>query len=189
MAAEKNFNEYANSKGSYTTDEGKTVDVYEKTIFYKFTPSKHKMAALGMSFDESQMKNDSDWPINYPILRLEDMMLMYAEILTEEGNIDEAMKLVNKIRKRAGIDDTAASSKEEAMKAIKRERRLELAGEGIRWFDEVRYGEWKELTEKMFDRYNNPDGTDKADIRNYLCPIPQNQMITVPGLYNQNEGY
>lgn len=189
MDAEKNFDAYANQTGTYTTDEGQTVDVYEKTIFYKFIPSIHKLAALGMSFDESQMMNNYDWPTNYPIIRLEDMMLMYAEIIAEEGNISEAMQYVNKIRERAGIDDATATTKDEALKAIKRERRIELAGEGVRWFDEVRYGEWKEDTEKMFDRYNNLDGTDKADIKNYLCPIPQSQMNAVPGLYNQNDGY
>ena len=189
MGAEKNFDAYANQTGTYTTDEGKTVDVLERTIFYKFTPSTHKLAALGMAFDESQLMNDYDWPTNYPILRLEDMMLLYAEIIAEEGNISEAMQYVNKIRERAGIDDATATTKDEALKAIKRERRIELAGEGVRWFDEVRYGEWKEDTEKMFDRYNNPDGTDKADIKNYLCPIPQSQMNAVPGLYTQNEGY
>jgi len=189
MAAEKNFDEYANQKGSYTTDEGKTVDVLERTIFYKFTPSTHKLAALGMSFDESQLMNDYDWPTNYPVLRLEDMMLMYAEILAGEGDVAGAMQYVNKIRERAGVDDAEATSSEEAMKAIKRERRLELAGEGVRWFDMVRYGEWKEDVCNMFDRYQNPDGTDKADVKTYLCPIPQSQMNAVPGLYTQNEGY
>ena len=135
------------------------------------------------------MTSDYDWPTNYPILRLEDMMLMYAEILADEGNITEALQYVNKIRQRAGIDDATASTKDEAMKAIKRERRLELAGEGVRWFDEVRYGEWKTDITSMFDRYNNPDGTDKSDVKNYLCPIPESQMNAVPGLYIQNEGY
>lgn len=189
MDVETNFDAYANQEGTYTTDEGKTVNVLERTMFYKFTPSTHKLAALGMSFDESQMSNDYDWPTNYPILRLEDMMLMYAEILADEGNVSEALKYVNKIRQRAGIDDATATTKDEAMKAIKRERRIELAGEGVRWFDEIRYGEWKSDITSMFDRYNNPDGTDKADVKNYLCPIPQSQMNAVPGLYTQNEGY
>ena len=99
------------------------------------------------------------------------------------------MKYVNKIRERAGVEDAVATTGEEALKMVKRERRLELVGEGVRWFDEVRYGEWKEDTQNMFDRYYNPTGTDKANVKNYLYPIPQNQMNAVPGLYTQNEGY
>ncbi len=187
--AEKNYVGYANEKGTYTDDEGVSHEVYQKTICLKLVPTKPKLAALGMSFDEGTLTNYYDWPTNYPVLRLEDMMLLYSEILAEEGDLTGAMSYVNKIRARAGVDQVTASSKEEAMKYIKRERRLELVGEGVRWFDEIRYGEWKSDITKMFNSYNNPTGTSVDFVQNYLYPIPQNQYNAAPGLYKQNDGY
>ena len=187
---EPNYPAYTNDRENVIED-GTTVEVYTKTMFYKYLPSKPKLAELGMSFDESSMAGDYDWPVNFPILRLEDMMLLYAELLADEGNVVEAMYYVNKIRERAGCDLETASTSADALRLIKRERRVELAGEGIRWFDLVRYGEWQSAITRMFDNYNNPDGTDKSELKNgrYLYPIPLDQMNAVPGLYSQNEGY
>lgn len=188
---EPNYPAYTNDRENVILEDGTTVEVYTKTMFYKYLPSKPKLAELGMSFDESSMAGDYDWPVNFPILRLEDMMLLYAELLADEGNVVEAMYYVNKIRERAGCDPETASTSADALRLIKRERRVELAGEGIRWFDLVRYGEWQSAITRMFDNYNNPDGTDKSELKNgrYLYPIPLDQMNAVPGLYSQNEGY
>ena len=190
QAAETNYAGYANETGTYTDENGVSHDVLLRTICQKWVPTKEKLAAVGMSFDEGTLTNYYDWPTNFPVLRMEDMMLLYAEILADEGDITGAMSYVNKIRARAGVDQPTASSKEEAMKYIKRERRLELLGEGVRWFDEIRYGEWKTDTENMFNRYNNPQGTSLDFLKNYLYPIPQNQYNAVQsGLYKQNDGY
>ena len=188
---EPNYPAYTNDRENVILEDGTTVEVYTKTMFYKYLPSKPKLAELGMSFDESSMAGDYDWPLNFPILRLEDMMLLYAELLADEGNVVEAMYYVNKIRERAGCDPETASTSADALRLIKRERRVELAGEGIRWFDLVRYGEWQSAITRMFDNYNNPDGTDKSELKNgrYLYPIPLDQMNAVPGLHSQNEGY
>jgi hypothetical protein len=71
------------------------------------------------------------------------------------------------------------------------ERRLELAGEGVRWFDEVRYNSWKQDIIEMFNRYGNRAGTDVANVVDgrYIYAIPANQMAITPGLYQQNAGY
>ena len=77
------------------------------------------------------------------------------------------------------------------------ERKLEFLGEGIRWFDEIRYGEWKDATIKMFNRYlNSSNSSYQSTVSTvsivdgkYLCPIPETEMNTVPGLYVQNEGW
>ncbi len=173
------------------TVDGVTTQTNAQAFFYKYVPTQRKLAALGMTFDESTMKGSDDWPVNFPVLRIEDMMLLYAEILTDEGNISEAMSIVNEIRGRAGCDPASAADKPTAMKYIQRERRVELMGEGVRWFDEVRYGTWQNDIKDMFDRYNNPVGTNKDQVKagNYLCPIPTNQMNIIPGLYKQNPDY
>ena len=189
--AEPNYPAYSNAQESVTVD-GVTTQVYVNSMFYKYLPSQRKLASLGMSLDESSLKDYNDWPVNFPVIRMEDMMLLHAEILISEGNIQNALDAVNEIRERAGADpvDTSVDATT-ALNYVKRERRIELMGEGVRWFDEVRYGTWKENTVAMFSRYNNPTGTSVSDIAEgrYLYPIPENQMKIKPGTYNQNTGY
>lgn len=104
-------------------------------------------------------------PINVPIIRYADVLLMQAEIDVEKNRLEDAREKVNMIRERAGncaqgvgsvpvpIDDatTAANyvistyddawtDQNAAREAVRLERRLELALEGHRWFDLQRYG-------------------------------------------------
>lgn len=171
---------------------GSSVQVPTNTMFYKYLNTKLKRSALGFSANiETNMKDYRDWPVNYPVIRFEDILLMYSEILAEEGSIAEAVGIVNKIRTRAGCDVVSAASPAEALALIKKERRLELFGEGVRWFDLVRWNEWQQTIINMFHAYNNPSGSEDANVKNgrYLYPIPMNQINVKPGLYKQNEGY
>jgi hypothetical protein len=178
---------YTNTRDEVTIPGVGTVPVYENTMFYKFLPTKQKLAALDMTLNESTMSSYDQWPVNFPILRLEDMQLLYAEILAGEGDATGALAIVNELRARAGADPASG----DAMAAIKRERRIELLGEGVRWHDLVRWNEWKQAIVDMFDRYDNPAGTDVNNVKDgrYLYPIPRNQMNINPGLYKQNDGY
>lgn len=189
--AEPNYPEYSQSIEKLTLGDGSVVDVFTRTIFYKYLPSMRKIDALGLSIDaEGNMIDDDDWAVNYPVIRYEDMLLMYAEILSTK-DISGAMAIVNRIRERAGCSPETASSSTEALEFVKRERRIELMGEGVRWFDLVRWNEWQSAITNMFDRYNNPDGIDKSNVKNgrYLYAIPLNQLNVKPGFYTQNEGY
>lgn len=67
------------------------------------------------------------------ILRLSDVYLIYAEAVLNTNNAD-ALEYVNKVRTRAGATPLESVDFE----AIWKERRLELAGEGDRWYDYVR---------------------------------------------------
>lgn len=189
--AEPNYPVYSQEIEKLKLPDGSEVDVFVRTIFYKYLPSMRKIEALGMSIDaEANMIDDDDWAVNYPVIRYEDILLLYAEILASK-DLNGAMNIVNRIRERAGCNSVTASSATEAMEFIKRERRIELMGEGVRWFDLVRWNEWQSAITGMFDRYNNPAGTDKSNVKNgrHLYAIPMNQMNVKPGLYQQNEGY
>jgi hypothetical protein len=176
---------------------GSSEMVPTNAMFYKYLNTKIKRSALGYTANiETAMKDYRDWPVNYPVIRLEDVMLMYAEILTDEGvigdgtvNTTSALGIVNKIRTRAGCDPVAATG--DALTLVKQERRMELFGEGVRWFDLVRWNEWKQTITSLFDAYSNPTGSEKANIKDgrYLFPIPMSQMNVKPGLYDQNDGY
>lgn len=174
--------------------EGKTVSAFELSINTKYIPFQKKREPLGIIYDDS---SSTSWPLNFPVIRLEDLMLYYAELLIEDGKIADAMGYVNKIRNRAGITpvptDAAAA---DALKYVKRERKLELYCEGVRWFDQVRYGEWQATTTAKFNRYKvdgeYPQGVSLSNIENinrHYIPIPFSELKSVKDLYKQNPGW
>ena len=176
--------DYSNREVSVKLEDGSTVTSYAYSINTKYLPFLQKHTAVGMTFDYDAL---GGWPVNFPVIRLEDIMLLYAEILAEDGDAAGALAQVNKIRQRAGIPDATG----DALKAVKNERRLEFFLEGIRWFDEIRYNEWEAQTRAHYARYTEVDGGAGVAVDNikpgrYLSPIPQNQMNAVPGLLKQN---
>lgn len=68
------------------------------------------------------------------ILRLGDVYLVCAEAAALKGDNAKALEYVNAVRSRAGVDELESVTWEDVWK----ERRLELAGEGDRWYDFVR---------------------------------------------------
>ena len=110
-------------------------------------------------------------------LRLADVILLYAEALNDNGNSSGALTELNKIRNRAGLADSNASSQDEIRTAIANERRLELAFEGQRWFDLVRTG----TVDAEIGQAVNPNF--------HLFPIPQSEVDASDGIITQNPGY
>ncbi|HET9571871.1 MAG TPA: RagB/SusD family nutrient uptake outer membrane protein [Bacteroidales bacterium] len=101
--------------------------------------SKFTDATMSQAF-----QSENDWII----LRYADIVLLYAEILAQDGHFSDAHTEVNKIRTRSGLNPMAAfESPIQALDSIYQERRLELAFENQRWFDLLR----------MAKSYNNPD--------------------------------
>ncbi|MGN6177622.1 MAG: RagB/SusD family nutrient uptake outer membrane protein [Mucilaginibacter sp.] len=88
-------------------------------------------------YRSSQGTAELNYPNNYIEIRLADTYLMEAEALVR-GNGDQvrAAALLNAVRARVGLTPVAAT-----LDNIKNERRLELATEGHRWFDLVRWGD------------------------------------------------
>ena len=104
------------------------------------------------------------------IIRLADTYLMEAEALGGTGA--RAQALLTAVRARVGLPPVAVS-----MAAIKAERRRELAGEGHRFFDLVRWGDAATaLASRGF----------KAG-KNEIFPIPYAELINTKLV--QNPGY
>ncbi len=181
-----NLKETVNEDGTTTTSEG-------NTFYVKYFESKVKRAKLGFTDMDASIVDRTYWPQNFQLLRIEDIMLLYAECI---GNTAEGREAVNKIRRRAGLADLDATMSEaEFQKAVQDERRYELAEEGVRWFDLVRRNEYVATIKQMFnDDDDSGNGTyrqyaSRVNADMYLYPIPQSQIEVRDGLYTQNKGY
>lgn len=126
-------------------------------------------------------------PQNFILLRLADIMLLKAEALNAQGDVQGAAALVNQIRARVNLAPTTANTQAAMKLAIEKERRLELAFEGHRWYDLKRTG-------RAIEVMNNVRGPNNAPL-NYnlnpnklLWPIPQREIDNNTKL-TQNPGY
>lgn len=147
--------------------------------------------------------------LNCILIRYADVMLMKAEALIEQGkDLDEARSLINDIRRKAArsvdpsyepidcnpmlasyaVSEYPATgwSQDYARKAVRMERRLELAMEGLRWFDLIR---WGNVVQTMNDYYVSEgkirtyyQGANLTESEIYF-PIPVNQVDNAGDLY------
>ncbi|WP_319590199.1 RagB/SusD family nutrient uptake outer membrane protein [uncultured Draconibacterium sp.] len=122
-------------------------------------------------------------PMNFPVLRYADVLLMKAEALNELNRTSEAEAPVNEVRERAGLIAISGKSQSELKEIILNERRIELAFEGQRWFDLVRVdsGQWG------LD-FLHSIGKVNATEKHLLFPIPLKEIESNPNL-TQNPGY
>ena len=103
----------------------------------------------------SEIPNREYSPLDIPIIRYADVVLSLAECLNEQGRTDEAITYVNMVRQRAGAallnsnQYTQVTGQDNMRERIRNERRWEFAGEGVNFFDEMRWRTWHES--KMFD--------------------------------------
>lgn len=124
---------------------------------------------------------------NYIFIRLADILLLKAEALNELGDQTGAAALVNQIRARVNLGPTTASSQADLRLAIEKERRLELAFEGHRWYDLKRTGRAIEVMSKTIDHTGKPIGYVLTPER-LVWPIPQAELDKNSKL-TQNPGY
>ncbi|MBL7906000.1 MAG: RagB/SusD family nutrient uptake outer membrane protein [Bacteroidales bacterium] len=126
-------------------------------------------------------------PQNYIILRLADIILLKAEALNEQGDVTGAAALVNQIRSRVDLPNTTASTQEAMRLAIEKERRLELAFEGHRWYDLKRTGRAIAVINSAIGPEGSPYGYNLTE-NGLLWPIPQSELDKNE-LLTQNPGY
>lgn len=152
-------------------------------------------------------------PMNHIVLRYADVLLMRAEALIQlnDGRIQEAIDLINRVRNRAKSSTSMIANypsdygvkydvepysgtftQEEALKRLKFERRVELAMESDRFFDLVRWGEAEAVLNAYYAAeaqvctiYSNAHFTKN---KNEYLPIPFAQISASNGIYDQNCG-
>lgn len=151
---------------------------------------------------------------NRIILRYADVVLMRAEALIELNREGDARPLINQIRERArsttfipyaqnlkiSAYPAEGWTQEYARQALRWERRLELAMEGQRFFDLVRWGIVANVMNSYFSTESMRRDAD-GESRSYLkegkfdknqdeyIPIPQQQINFTEGIYQQNPGW
>jgi hypothetical protein len=149
--------------------------------------------------------------MNRIVFRYADVLLMRAEALAQMGQADQAINIVNQLRSRAATSTQMISnypnlygvkmyisnyrgsySKDEAVKIVKMERRLEMGMESERFFDLVRWGDAATVLNKYYSEeidhcaiYSAAHFTANKD--EYL-PIPFSQISASNGHYTQNIG-
>jgi hypothetical protein len=161
----------------------------------------------------------SGWPwgasaLNWALIKYSDVMLWKAEALIESGSdLEEARNLINKIRERAknstyvqkldgsgpaanyniGLYPAANWTQAYARKALRTERRLELALEGHRFYDLARW----EVAAEVLNSYFSGEASKRSYYSNanfvknkheYL-PIPQDEIDRSGGVYSQSPLY
>lgn len=127
---------------------------------------------------------------NYRYLRYADVLLMYAEALSQNNQTDEAYPYVDKVRQRAGLKTLTVAKpnllKIPFLEQLKHERVTELAGEGHRWEDLLR---WGDLGPGLVSR--DPSFSTFVVGKHELFPLPQFDLDKNPNLRaaGQNPNY
>lgn len=118
-------------------------------------------------------------------IRYADLLLMYAEAMFESGQGTDlrALKALNDVRARQGVNMPAKLVLTRDI--IRNERRVELAFEGLRYNDLIR---WKIADQVIPTIAFNAAGT-KRRFRSYLFPVPLNQMDIMSKVWIQNSGW
>ena len=130
------------------------------------------------------------------IIPVSVMPKYFAEAHTQTTGFDgQTQAALNQLRDRCGMPNVPTSlGKEDGLALIKNERRIELAGEGLRSDDLSRYGDAYWSAQMNNVPISTPDGekviTMKWDSRMSLRPIPQTAIDLNPLLAtDQNPGY
>ena len=123
--------------------------------------------------------NNLNYNNNLRVYRVAEAYLNAAELLLETGgDAGLAKEYVNKIRRRAGITELGAVTKDDVIN----ERRLEFVGEGKRYFDLVRTG--KAATVLVPDSYGYRTNS-WTESKKYI-PIAQAELDSDPALIQNN---
>lgn len=120
-------------------------------------------------------------PQNIYLLKYSEVLLNEAEAYANASQFAQAYVLINQIRARAGLPAKSGGDLATAIADINHERRFENFADENGWFDLTRTGQAKKFLQ---DNY----GITMPD-RNYLFPIPADEIQLNPNLLPNNPGY
>jgi len=137
----------------------------------------------------------TDKPVYFPMYRLADIFLLYAEALNKTGDMPNALKYLNFVHQRATLPAyTAAALNTPTLMedAILQERQWELFDEGKRWYDLCRTDHVFQAMDALLKKRQLAAGAAQTgwgtDWRRYLWPLHRNVLNANPSLV-QNPPY
>ncbi len=184
------------------------ASLQEVEVTYLGTPYYNNKTAYSEGGTFPAIDHHSRGALNYRLIRAADVLLLYAEAALESGkDVNAAKWALEEVRSRAracastadalpafpgyrGYSDDTASLRD----AIRHERRVELAMEGHRWFDIVRWGIAAQVMDKDSGTYGRSESEEaRAEMASFipgkheLFPIPAEEIALNP--MEQNPGY
>ena len=195
-----NGRSYSYGEGSWekNTDEPKYKDYDYNGVF---TNNIARACAKYRREYEADKKDKNNTAINFPILRYSDVLLMIAEAENELHGPDNAYAYLNKVRERAGADKVEEGSLDKISfrQMVKDERGRELCFEYTRRFDLIRWGEYVENMNALYNSARaggewNQGPTNVytyfniSDTYNYY-PIPDAETAVNKAITDNNPGW
>ncbi|MFO7370759.1 MAG: RagB/SusD family nutrient uptake outer membrane protein [Bacteroidales bacterium] len=182
----------------FVYENGVLVDEYDRRGWKKYQ-NYYKAATEG-----AVVSNNSG--INMKVIRYADVILMRAECeaLRPGGSLTDAVAIMNQVRQRADVDmplyGEAAmnaiypvSTPAEFLVALEHERKIELCGEQIRFWDLKRWGRLADFMDEVTPSLPKKDQTNLvfSATKHMLWPIPQKEIDVNPMIEqeHQNNGY
>jgi hypothetical protein len=169
---------------------GKTWSQWNETEDYKLTQPCYWRKYTRV---ETHASEDYSSGINFRVLRLADVYLMYAEVINElNGDRSVAIEYINKVRRRVGMSDLDPANfntRDLLHNQIMHERLVELCGESTRWYDLDRWGILHDQTQ--INLIASERDAEFANFKlgiSHLFPIPNRELSLYPGL-TQNPGF
>lgn len=144
--------------------------------------STNGLTTLHFAYKYKETLNTTTSSLEYSIVfRLAEQYLIRAEARAHLGDISGAQTDLNVIRNRAALGNTTATTTDELLDVILKERRVELFTEHAhRWFDLKRTGKASEVLAPVKSNWIDTQ---------VLLPIPETELLANPNLKPQNLGY
>jgi hypothetical protein len=186
-------------------DEGLVYDYVanQQAQYSGYNPKKYMLA-----FVNGRIEASPNWQRDgfedFIVIRFADVLLMGAELHIATGDAGTALGYVNKVRERA-FGNNSHNYGSVSLDDIFAERKLELACEGIRYWDILRScnGDFTKLVD-ILTYIDDTDGDDFSSSVNLesldvdgshfidkkgLFPIPESELLLMEGAVEQNPGY
>ncbi|MBR9777698.1 MAG: RagB/SusD family nutrient uptake outer membrane protein [Cytophagales bacterium] len=194
--------------GHGDTFYGEPIDIYNTNnpMFFE----NQRASKSGFWFKKFVSEADafrSGGNFDFGLLRYAEVLLTYAEAKIMLNDIDDlALESINMIRQRAGLDMSIADvtgaeysdfSQEDWINLIRNERRIEFAGEGLRYEDIIRWEIAEDVLNQPALGHTRMENGEMVSLKiedrsfqphNYRWPFHENSLRVEPGL-TQNPGY
>ena len=179
---EINDHEYTDPRAFYTfysdSAHGGDTDYYCETCEDGVQPYPYETKGFGWKkyqrYEILEKEGSPKSGINTRVIRYADVLLMRAECKIQNSDTPGALDLINEVRERAGAE-AYESLGSDPMTILKRERRLELCGEQVRFWDLIRWGDLVDVLNA--EKEAQGEGTP-VQSKHYHFPITIDELDT-----------